>query len=167
MALKHLVLALRKFGLNNRWSLNKKGVFFSFIAVIFLSLLMFSLGVGDNYKMRQKSFVIETMIDTMNRFIIAVEEDIERGAFIAGYRSFFELNNYVVSEGEYITDLNSSFSELFINGTLNGNVSSKLVNNTITHWMQRIQDEAVKVDIIINFSIHNITLFHEEPLFSA
>jgi len=144
-------------------ALGKKGVFFTFIAFTFLSLLIFSLSVGDNYDMREKSFVIETRVDTMSRFIADVEEDIERGAYIAGIRAFFELNDHVISTGEYISDLDLSFSELLVNGTIDGENSSIMMNNTLTYWMNKIKEEADKIDIIINFTINNISLYQEDP----
>ncbi|MBW2965604.1 hypothetical protein KY342_00705 [Candidatus Woesearchaeota archaeon] len=142
--------------------LGKRGVFFTFIAFIFLSLLIFSLSIGNNYKMRQTSFVVETRVDTMNRFIVDIEKDIERGAYIAGIRAFFELGDYIISTGEYISDLDLSFSELFINGTIDGENSSIMVNNTFTDWIDRIEDEASEIDIIINFTINDISLYQED-----
>ena len=61
-------------------ALGKKGVFFTFVAFVFLSLLVFLSSVGNNYDMRERSFVIETRVDTMNRFVVDIDKDIERGA---------------------------------------------------------------------------------------
>jgi hypothetical protein len=146
-----------------RFTYGKKGVFFTFVACIFLSLLIFSTSVGHNYELRQKSFVMETRVDTMNHFVSDVEEDIERAAYIAGFRSLISLVEHVISTGEYISDVNSSFNELFLNGTIDGTNSSFLVNNTFVDWIDKIDDEASKINLIINFSINNISVTQADP----
>ena len=143
--------------------LGRKAVFFTFTACVFLSLLIFSSNVGNNYEMRQKSFVLETRIDSMNNFISDVENDVEKAIYIAGFRSLIGLEEHIVSTGEYLSDLDANFSELFFNGTINGVNSSFMVNNTFTDWMDRIEDEADKIDIIINFSIQNTSLSQDNP----
>ena len=144
-------------------ALGKKAVFFTFVATVFLALLVFSASVGNNYKLRQISFATETRIYTMNMFVSDVERDIERAAYISGFRSLVALVDHVVSTGEYLSDVDSDFTELFFNGTLNGTNASLLVNNTFTDWMSKIKNEARKIDIIINFSVNNVSLFQDNP----
>ncbi|MBR9692204.1 hypothetical protein GOV06_05465 [Candidatus Woesearchaeota archaeon] len=146
-----------------RLELGKKAVFFTFVACIFLSLLVFSSVVGNNYKLRQKSFAIETRIYTMNGFISSLEEDIGRGAYIAGFRSLISLENSVVSTGIYLSNLSSTFEELFFNGTINGTNSSFVWNNTFSDWMEKIKDEAEKVDILLNFTVNDISISQDNP----
>ena len=150
-------------GLGFGWSLGRKGVFFTFIAFVFLALLIFSLSVGNNYEMRQRIFVIETRVDTMDKFLSDVEQDMERGAYIAGFRTLIALEDHIVSTGEYLTDLEGDFNELFFNGTLNGVNSSIMVNNTFDDWVDKIKDEADKIDILVNFSINNVNLSQDNP----
>ncbi len=144
-------------------ALDKKGVFFTFTAFIFISLLIYSISIGSNYELREKSFAVEIRIDTMNNFISDIEEDMERGAYIAGFRSFIELEEYITSTGEYIIDLESKFNELFINGTINNSNSSILANNTFTDWVRKIEVEAEKIDIVVNFSINSLDLLQDDP----
>jgi hypothetical protein len=144
-------------------ALGKKAVFFTFVATVFLALLIFSTSIGSNYKLRQTSFATETRINTMSTFISDVEEDVGRGAYIAGFRSLVALTDRVVTTGEYLSDVDADFNELFFNGTLNQTNSSFLANNTFTDWMDKIKTEAGKIGIIINFSINNVSLFQNSP----
>lgn len=144
-------------------ALGKNAVFFTFVACTFLSLLIFSLSVGNNYELRQRSFVIETRVDTMDSFVSDVENDIERAAYIAGFRSLVGLEDRILSTGEYLSDVEASFNELFFNGTINGTDSSVLENNTFTDWMDKIKVEADKIGIIINFSINSLDISQDNP----
>lgn len=144
-------------------AIGKKAVFFTFIAIVFVSLLIFSTTVGQNYKLRQQSLVIETRINTMDRFISDVEVDLTRVINIVSVRTLFELATEVVSSGEYISDLDASFNELFLNGTLNGNVPANMANNSFTDWTQKIVAQGLRIDTIINFTIFNITIAHVNP----
>ncbi len=143
--------------------MDKKAVFFTFTASVFLALLIFSSSVGINYQLRQMSFAKETRINTMNMFVSDIENDVERGAYIAGFRSLVALVDYVVSSGNYLSDVDSDFSGLFFNGTHNGTNSSFLVNNTFTDWKDKIKVEAEKIGIEINITVNDVSLFQDDP----
>ena len=144
-------------------ALNRKGVFFTFVATVFLALLIFSSVIGNNFRLRQISFATETRISTMNMFVNDVERDVERGAYIAGFRALVALVDEVVSNGEYLTDVDARFNELFFNGTLDGVNSSLLTNNTFTDWISKIENEAQKIDLTLNLSLINASLFQDNP----
>ena len=141
----------------------KKGVFFTFVAVVFLALLIFSSSIRGHFNLRQISFATETRIGTMNMFISDVEEDIERGTYIAGFRSLVAMADEIVTNGEYIDDADMVFNELFFNGTINSTNSSLLVNNSFTDWMSKIKAEAGKIDLTINFSDLGAEIYQESP----
>ncbi|MFH1682198.1 MAG: hypothetical protein ABIA37_00220 [Candidatus Woesearchaeota archaeon] len=144
-------------------ALGKKGVFFTFVALTFLTLLIVSASVLNTYEMREKSFAIETKVNSMDNFIVDVEEDIQRAAYISGFRSFVSMYEYTLTKGEYIDDVDSAFDELFLEGTLNGNVSTLLINNTFTNWTTEIQEQAAEIGINITFVINDITVSQDDP----
>lgn len=144
-------------------NLGKKGVFFTFVASIFLSLLIFSSLVGNNYDLREHTFVIETRVATTNMFISGVEKDIERAAYIAGFRSLVGLVDNIISTGEYEADVESRFEELFFNGTIDGTESLVMENNTFNHWSSEIQEEAEKINLDSDFEISNFTVLQDDP----
>jgi len=144
-------------------TLGKKGVFFTFVACVFLSLLIFSTSIGDNYEMREETFVMETRISTMQMFVEDVEGDIERAAYISGFRSLVAIVDNIISTGEYISDVNSSFRELFFNGTIDGSNSSLLENNTFNYWMDKIKQEADKINLDVNFTTNSFDVYQDDP----
>lgn len=99
----------------------------------------------------------------MDRFIDDIEEDIKRGVYISGFRALVGIENNITLGGDYITDVNSKFSELFLNGTLDGVNSSIMLNNTFKDWMKKMEAEAVKTDIVINFTLNSISLSQDDP----
>jgi hypothetical protein len=144
-------------------ALKKKGVFFTFVALIFLSLLIFSSSISNEYELREQSFAVETRIDTMNRFLSDVENDIQRAAYISGFRAFVAIYESILMNGEYVSGVNGKFNELFMNGTIDGTNSSFMANNTLNDWMTKIKNESRKIGIIVNFTIKNITLYQDNP----
>ncbi len=144
-------------------ALNKQGVFFTFTALIFLSLLIFSSSLLNTYEMREKHFVIETRINTINNFLSDVEQDIQRAAYISGFRALLEITNHLATTGTYLSNVNQSFNELFLNGTLNNTNSSLMANNTFPDWIEKIKNESEKVDILVNFSINTVSISQDNP----
>lgn len=131
---------------------SKKGVFLSFIAIIFLSLLIISVSIGANYVLREKTFLIETKVDTMNNLIIDIDKDLQRAIHISGFRTMVALENEVTLSGEYIDDIDERFQELFFYGTLYQEPSFFIENNTFPDWLNKIGNEAERIDVSLNLS---------------
>lgn len=144
-------------------ALNKRAVFFTFTALIFLSLLIIAGSVSTVYDMRERNFVLESRIYTIDNFFTDVETDLEKAAYIAGYRSFVAISNQVLLTGEYRSDIDSSFEEVFIYGTIDGENSSLMTNNTFSTWVEKIQLEAEKLDLTLNLTINDISIEQDDP----
>lgn len=144
-------------------ALNKRGVFFTFVAFIFLGLLVMALSVGNNFSLRQKSLVVESRVGSMDNFVDDLEVDIQRAAYISGFRSFIGLEDYIVSEGRYVSDLDSSFEELFLHGSLYGENLTVLEDNSFLDWVDKISAKASEIGIASVFSINNVSVSHDDP----
>ena len=75
--------------------INKKGVFFTFIALFIIILVVAVVTTKDTYRYRERSNAISSRVKTMNNFIQDFEEDLERELFIGGYRALISMNSYV------------------------------------------------------------------------
>ena len=144
-------------------ALNKKSMFFSIIAITLISLIIFSFTTCTNYKLRDKVMVTETRIYSMNSFIDDVEKDIERGLYISGFRSLMSMEQYITNNGIFLYDTNSCFKEAFLNGSINNSQMGLMNESTFINWTQRIKEEAVKLDIIVDFDIHDMIIYQENP----
>ncbi|MBU1204702.1 MAG: hypothetical protein KKE93_02220 [Nanoarchaeota archaeon] len=144
-------------------ALNKKSMFFSIIAIALISLIIFSFTTYTSYKLRDKVMVTETRIYSMNSFIDDIEKDIERGLYISGFRSLMSMEQYITDNGIFLYDVNSCFKEAFLNGTINNSQMGLMNESTFINWTQRIKEQAIKLDIIVEFDVHDVTIYQKNP----
>jgi hypothetical protein len=143
---------------------NKKGIFFTILVVVILSLFLltytFYSGVTD-----RKS--IQKRIETMNNFLFSVEQDIPRQIFTSGFRIIFLFEKRVIETNTYITDLEGTFEEVFYQGTLYGQT-----NEDITLLMQgakfsdivdSIKEKGDKIGVDIDLLNPILTVEQEDP----
>ncbi len=131
---------------------NKKGIFFTIIAVSLVTVLIFSYIIYNEYRLRDKSLVIETRIDSMNDFLKDVETDIERGLFIAGFRGLLGINQNIIDKGQFISNFPQKFNEIVLNGTINGNSSPLANDSSFNLWVGKMQSQSIKLGIVLNVS---------------
>jgi hypothetical protein len=135
---------------------NKKAQFFSLMAVLLIVLMFVTFEIFSFMHGRD---VIRTRVSTMDSFMKAVEDNLEKQVYIAGYRTLFLAGNYVVDEGVYLgqdTYYTSSepvlqfFNESFLNGELAGVEQAILF--TYSDMADSLQEKADKMNIEINLS---------------
>ena len=142
---------------------SKKSIFFTLTALVLLILLLFSTGLIQKYEKREKSFILETRIISMDYFINSVDEDMERGVYISGYRALLALEDYITINGRYVNNAKTRFKEAFLNGTINNSEANMMINNTFLNWTEKMKTEALKTDIIVNFTINDVRLYQIDP----
>lgn len=144
-------------------ALNRKSMFFSITAIALIFLVVFSFTIHTSYKLRDKVMVTETRIYSMNSFIDDVEKDIERGLYISGFRALMSMEQYITDNGIFLYNVNSCFKEAFLNGTINNSQMGLMNESTFINWTQRIKEQAIKLDIIVDFDINDIVIYQENP----
>jgi len=140
--------------------MNKKGIFFSILAISLLSLFILSYGV---YSVVQERESISKRIGSMNNFVFLVEEDLPRQLYISGYRIIFLFEKEITETGNYINDLNSSFEECFFNGSFE-DVEQELMDGvTFEGIVDSLNQKGSKVNV--NLSLFNplIKVYQEDP----
>lgn len=142
---------------------NKRGIFFTFAAIVLAATIILSSKVYKVYEMKEELEVVEVRIMTMNNFIKDVEQDLEKGLYISSFRAIMSMSQYISNNGSYITDIDSAFNELIIDGTLNDVELSLMTDSTFTDWVGRIEAQAKKIDILVNFTIVNVSIGQENP----
>jgi hypothetical protein len=71
--------------------LNKKGIFFTFIAISLIGIVILTAATKLEYKLRNKMDVTETRVKTINNLIQNIEKDLNKGLYITGFRSLLAL----------------------------------------------------------------------------
>ncbi|MBW2964806.1 hypothetical protein KY363_05070 [Candidatus Woesearchaeota archaeon] len=141
----------------------RKGIFFTLIAVSLLGILLFSYGVTYAYSLQEKSAIVETRVDTMNRFLKGVDADMENAIYITGYRSIVGLTDYVVTNGTYVSNTVESLSELFMNGSVEGYGSFFMENNTFPDWADKIKLKGNEIGIDLSISAFSVSINQSGP----
>ncbi|MBW2996826.1 hypothetical protein KY349_00630 [Candidatus Woesearchaeota archaeon] len=142
---------------------DKKGIFFTLIAVSLLGIILFSYSITYSYSLQEKASIIETRVDTMNRFLHSVDSDMENAIYISGYRSIVGLTDYLTTNATYVSNAKDSLMELFLNGTVEGYNSSLMANNTFPHWMEKIQEKGNEIGINLTMSVTGIDVYQASP----
>lgn len=145
--------------------MNKKGIFFTILAIALLSLFIVSYSV---YSFVQNREGINKRIKTMNSFVFSLDKDIPRKLYITGYRIIFVLEENVIKNGTYIANLNSTFAEAFFNGTVQGENYAEdnlglLYDSTFEDIKNRINDKANSLNIEVSFINPKVSINQDDP----
>ena len=92
-----------------------------------------------------------------------MENDINNGIYIAGFRTLLSFNQFISTNGTFLDNANSRFKESFLNGTINRQSLSLMQDSTFTDWANKISAEADKVDILFNFTVNDLKLNQSSP----
>jgi hypothetical protein len=144
-------------------AMKKKAVVFTIISVILISMLVFSSVLYNRHGLRDESKVTSKRIISMNNFIKDIENDIERGIYITGFRALMSMEQYITTNGTFVSDSRSQFKETFLNGTINNSKMPLMNESTFLNWTSKIKYQAEKLDIDIDFQVNDIIIYHESP----
>jgi len=130
------------------------------LAMILISFFLVSFNLFSHIKDRKS---IQRRVDTMNSFVFAVEEDMERRVFISGFRAIFLFEDYITQTGLPITNLDSSFEEIFYNGTLYGEQKILMQEARFDDIEDLLREKANKIGANLSMSNPEINITQEDP----
>ena len=129
-----------------------RGQFYSVIAVfitvtitLFVSLYIASQGSETG---RYEAIVA----DQIHQVEKSVENDFGKAIVTSGKRAMIAGDDYVVMSGKAIANASAGIRELMENGTIEGNESLLMANNTLANWTKKITDVPVNFRVNISFS---------------
>lgn len=138
-----------------------RGQFYSAIAIIitipiiiFITYYVQTQGVDTG--------IYESVVaDQIHHVERSVEKDFGKAVVTSGKRALIAGDDYVVMSGQPISDSVSAVKELMQNGTIEGNLSLLMVNNTLYDWIQKILGVPVNFDV--NISFNNLQVSSYDP----
>ncbi|MBI2655541.1 hypothetical protein HYX06_03910 [Candidatus Woesearchaeota archaeon] len=142
---------------------SKKAIFYTIAAIALTAVIFVTYGAYTAYRLTDRMEVIETRIETVNFFIKDVEKDLNKGIYITAFRTLLSFDQFISTNGTYISNVNEKFKESFLNGTINQQPLSLMKDSTFTDWANRISAEAGKIDINFNFTVNDVRLNHTDP----
>jgi hypothetical protein len=143
--------------------IKKKAFFFTVIALVVIGFFFLTYSLYASYREVVRTSVIETRVFTMNNFVKNIDQDMARALYISGFRSLLTLTDNVVSTGIYVQDLNGEFDSVIYNGTINSTIQHLMVENTISYWIQKIQEESDKINLDTTIIISPVTITQTDP----
>ena len=144
-----------------RW--NSRGMFFTISALILIGVFFASLIFQGTYTLNERDKVVSLKAYSLQNFVSGLEQDAKKGVFIAGYRALLGAEDAVYSRSNFLNDSKASLLEAVMNGTIDGAVVATMNQSTLPAWYSRMNGEAIKLGIIINFSFDNVTVDQSSP----
>src|SRR3989344_5448029 len=143
--------------------MRKKSMFYISAAIALTIVIFVTYNAYSSYRLNDKMESVETRIQSVNFFIKNIENDLDNGIYIAGFRTMLSLNQFITTNGTYIDDVNARFKESFLNGTIEQQPLSLMQGTTFTDWANKISAEADKIDIKFNFTVIDVKLNQSDP----
>ncbi len=132
-------------------------------AIVMALVIMMSFSVYEGGRLREKNSVVLLRVQTVNDFVKDVEFDLQKGVEIAATRTLLGIQEYVTEEGTYLDNAPLVFEEGFLLGTIEGNAVSLLENATFPIWVEKIREEAWKMDINATITVMDMEISHSSP----
>ncbi len=143
---------------------NKKGIFFTILVLVILTLFFLSYSFLSGFQERK---TIQKRIETMNSFLFSIEENLQRQLFISGYRIIFLMEQRIIEKSDYIDDVETSFPEAFFNGTIenvsNSEVQTLMTGAKFSDIENDIKNKANKINTDIILKNPSISISQEDP----
>jgi hypothetical protein len=134
-----------------------KAQFYSFLSIVIIIPILIFISL---YVVTQsgKSGIYENIVaDQIHQVTKNLENDFERAMVTSGKRALIAGSDYVVINGRPLSNAVLNIKELMENGTIEGNESIIMINNTLDYWFNKIMTIPFNFNISINFSDLNIS----------
>jgi hypothetical protein len=139
---------------------NRKGIFFTSMAIVIFILFLIAFTFYDQVQERK---AIQKRIETMNSFLFSLEQDLQRQIYTSGFRTIFIFEKSISESGSYITNFNATLQEMFLNGSLYGVPQDLMLGATLSDIEDSIQNKADKINVDVNFRYQSFSLTQDSP----
>jgi hypothetical protein len=138
-------------------AMNKKAMFFTISTILLVSLLLATMSIPI------KNTSAKKRITTMNNLIQDIETDITRASSIIGKRAIISLTNEIINNFEYSENVEEDIKELMLYSTLNNITSSHMEDTNINNWIEKMQQNANKINLDLDMEIIEIETRQSNP----
>lgn len=142
---------------------SRKGFLFSLFVITALSLVVLSFKMRVEFMEENRAEIFEKRVEETNFFIKDMKGDIERSLYVASFRAFLGMDEYIHIEEDYIEDINKSIKELVLNGTIDGRQMNSTNSSTFNYWIESVRELAKRFRINITFNDITIDVEHASP----
>ena len=128
---------------------SKKGVFFTFMAILVVSVLVLAFSSDVYVTSKNKIPVVKSRVKTADNYLRNLETSyLKTSLYTSSYNALNSIILYIIYEDGFLTDendLNSKFEEILLNGSINGeNINTKyniklMEENTFIYRLEDIE----------------------------
>lgn len=140
--------------------MNRKGVFFTAMAIVILSIFVFGTYFYSGNLLREAT---QKRVRSLDAFVFSTEQDLQRKVYIHGYRSLLLLSNQIVTTHTYLDSVNETFNESFFNGTIGGVPQQWIQSFTFSAIEQDLQSRAWEIGANLTLSNPEFRVYQNDP----
>jgi hypothetical protein len=149
----------------------KKGIFFTFIAIIMMTIFILIFTPQIDSSLQKDAQSLNTRITTIDNYI----NDLQYNYLITvmkvtGKKTIESLIFYMNSTNSFLSGFDSAFQEVFMNGTINNvqidSITGRKImdNRTFTNWSSRISQISLDVfKVNTNITVQNASATQVTP----
>ena len=150
---------------------NKKGVFFTFIAITLMALFILLFTPSSDIPQKNDEQSTQTRVALINDYM----DDLQNGYMMmvmsgSAYKSIVSLVFYMNQTGSYLGNFNDAMYEVMLNGTINNvqidiiNGKKIMENNTLKNWTSKISKAALDtLGVNTTIAITNVSFYQIGP----
>lgn len=146
--------------------MNRKGLLYISMAVIFVVLFGVLYLAQDSYRLQDREDVITSRAHTMDDFVKNLDVDIDRAAYIAGFRALLGTEEYLSQRGLFFDNrsaMEDAFREVFINGSYNGTALAIMQDANFGEYLSRVRTQAAGIGLETSINITDVDLEQVSP----
>jgi len=140
--------------------MSKKGMFFTIIVIVLVSILILSYTLYSEVRGRE---TVQKRIETMSTFMFSMEKDLSRQLYISGFRSIFIMERKIMETGKFISNVSNSSIELFLEGTLDGEPQNVMDGATFSDISDSLRLNSEKMNINTTLTFDSFEITQENP----
>lgn len=139
---------------------SKKAQLFTILAVALIALMFLSIEIYSHFRDKD---TINNRIKSMDAFLHALEGNLQRQAYISGYRILFVAQDDIRRGGSYIADIDDFFAEAFLNGTVRDQPEVLMNGATLDDMITQINQRAAKINVNVSLTDGTIFVHQDDP----
>ncbi len=141
----------------------KKGLFYTFISLLLLSVVIIMFFSSAEYTYFESKQPVVSRAESMNNFVEDFRRDGRRAVYISGFRALIAMEEHIVEEGTFFSSPRTAFKEAFMNGSIGGENYSVLENSTFKDYIGKVDYLADDVGIRLDASVTDVELVQKTP----
>lgn len=142
---------------------NKKGLIYSFIALLIISIIIITSITSKNENISNQTYSESRAIKNLDLKLKSITDDITRGIYIVGFRTLLASDQIILQNGNYFEERDKILSKLFINGTYNNQKNEILNGSTFNDFRKNIEDVFKNENIDLNLTLNNVSFSQDSP----